>query len=188
MIEADELMPRAARVRPCPLPAASRLHSFLSRPSYTDSFQIAASTAGMSLLEVYVAVLGHIPRAFKHLLVLRSLLVRPLGIAGASYSDLAVPPETTRTYAPGDKIGRWTLYAATRDEIITGRNDKHLDFRVSVIRDREAMRERIVLSTSVQIHNAFGRAYFVTILPFHRFGVSQLLVRAARAGRLGPTS
>jgi hypothetical protein len=33
-------------------------------------------------------------------------------------------------------------------------------------------------------HNAFGRAYLATVLPFHRFGVARLLTDAAAAGRL----
>jgi hypothetical protein len=33
-------------------------------------------------------------------------------------------------------------------------------------------------------HNAFGRAYLATILPFHRFGVAKLLGNASSAGRI----
>jgi len=98
--------------------------------------------------------------------------VKPLGIAGMSYVDLAQPIDIGRNYVVGDKIGRWTLFAKHQDELITGANDRHLDFRVSVFRDA---RPRIVLSTAVMTHNTFGRAYLATILPFHRFGVAELL-------------
>ena len=108
------------------------------------------------------------------LLVLRSRLVKPLGIAGMSYVDLAQPIDIGRNYVVGDKIGRWTLFAKHQDELITGANDRHLDFRVSVFRDA---RPRIVLSTAVMTHNTFGRAYLATILPFHRFGVAKAVGR-----------
>ena len=98
-----------------------------------------------------------------------------------SYADLAQPIDTGRNYAVGDKIGRWTLFAKHQDELITGANDRHLDFRVSVFRDA---RPRIVLSTAVMTHNTFGRAYLATILPFHRFGVAKLLGDASAAGRI----
>ena len=75
------------------------------------------------------------PKVFEQLLVLRSHLVKPLGIAGVSYGDLARPIDTSGNYAIGDKIGRWTLFAKHQDELITGANDRHLDFRVSVYRD-----------------------------------------------------
>ena len=70
--------------------------------------------------------------------------MKPLGIAGMSYVDLAQPIDIGRNYVVGDKIGRWTLFAKHQDELITGANDRHLDFRVSVFRDA---RPRIVLST-----------------------------------------
>ena len=112
---------------------------------------------------------------------MRSIIVKPFGIAGVSHRELSHPIDTQIPYAVGDKIGRWTLYERYTDELITGANDKHLDFRVSLFREDGA---RIVLSTAVMTHNAFGRAYLATVLPFHRFGVARLLTDAAASGRL----
>src|SRR5215470_3529935 len=171
-------MPNAAA---CQLPPGSRLQDSLPWIDYQDSFEVRSRTPEQDIIAIYAAVLGHLPKLFKQLLVLRSHLVKPLGIAGASYKDLARPINTGRRYAIGDKIGRWTLFAKHRDELITGADDRHLDFRVSVFRDA---RLRIVLSTAVMTHNAFGRAYLATILPFHRFGVARLLGDASIAGRI----
>jgi hypothetical protein len=171
-------MPNAT---PCQLPPKSRLEDSLPRTDYLDSFEVPLQAPEQDLVAIYAAVLGHLPKVFKHLLVVRSHLVKPLGIAGVSYQDLAGPIEAGRSYAIGDKIGRWTLFAKHRDELITGADDRHLDFRVSVFRDAGV---RIVLSTAVMTHNAFGRAYLATILPFHRFGVSRLLSGASAAGRI----
>jgi hypothetical protein len=142
-------------VTPCQLPPESRLRDSLPRVDYVESFEVPSRSREQDLVTTYAATLGHLPKAFKHLLVLRSHLVKPLGIAGASYADLARPIDTGRSYAVGDKIGRWILFAKHRDELITGANDRHLDFRVSVFRDTQP---RIVLSTAVMTHNAFGRA------------------------------
>jgi hypothetical protein len=43
---------------------------------------------------------------------------------------------------------------------------------------------RVVLSTGVNPHNLFGKAYLLAILPFHRFGVRMILSQAIAAGRL----
>jgi hypothetical protein len=99
-------------------------------------------------------------------------------------ADLNHAPEARNSYAVGDKILRWTIYDLRDDEIIAGLDDKHLDFRVSVLRDRAAAPPRFVLSTAVKTHNAFGKAYLATIKPFHRFGVKTLLSNAAVAARL----
>ncbi len=170
-------MPRAT---PTILPAASMLRNSLTRIDHLDSYEIAAGSKSRSLIELYAGALGHLPKVFKHLLVLRSLIVKPFGIAGVSHADLTKAIDTQKSYAVGDKVGRWTLYGQYPDELITGANDKHLDFRVSVFRDDR----RIVLSTAVMTHNAFGRAYLTTIMPFHKFGVASLLTNAVAAGRL----
>ena len=171
-------MPNATR---CQLPPESRLQDSLPRMDYQDSFEVPSRTPEQDVIAIYAAVLGQLPKVFKQLLVLRSLLVKPLGIAGVSYGDLARPIDTGRNYAVGDKIGRWTLFAKHQDELITGANDRHLDFRVSVFRDA---RPRIVLSTAVMTHNTFGHAYLATILPLHCFGVGKLLGDASAAGRI----
>jgi hypothetical protein len=169
------------RAAPCELPASSRLRDSLPRIDHLDSYTIGVARPDQSLISLYAAALGHLPRVFKHLLVLRSILVRPFGIAGVSYRDLTEPIDTRRSYAIGDKVGRWTLYGQYPDELITGADDNHLNFRVSLLRED---RSRVVLSTAVMTRNAFGRAYLTTILPFHRHGVAQLLTNAAAAGRL----
>ena len=145
-------MPNAT---PCQLPPESRLRDSLPRMDYLDSFEVPSRTPEEDVVVIYAAALGHLPKVFKHLLVVRSHLMKPLGITGVSYGDLARPIDTVRSYAVGDKLGRWTLFAKHRDEIITGKDDKHLDFRVSVFRDA---RPRIVRSTAVMTHNVFGRA------------------------------
>jgi hypothetical protein len=170
-------MPRATSTE---LPAASRLRSHLPRIDHVDSYEIATGSKNQSLIDLYAGALGHLPKAFKHLLVLRSIIVKPFGIAGVSHADLTKTIDTEKAYAIGDKVGRWTLYGQYPDELITGANDKHLDFRVSVIRDKR----RVVLSTAVMTHNTFGRAYLTTIMPFHRFGVAQILTNASVAGRI----
>jgi Protein of unknown function (DUF2867) len=170
-----------ARATPCDLPASSRLRSALPHIDYLDSYAVPLSRPDQSMLSIYAAALGHLPAAFKQLLVLRSILVRPFGIAGVSYQDLTQAIDPQKAYAIGDKVGRWTLYHQSQDELITGADDRHLDFRVSVLREGRA---RVVLSTAVMTHNIFGRTYLTAILPFHRYGVAQVLTNATAAGRL----
>lgn len=176
-------MIRTDRARPCDLPASSRLRASLPRIDYLDSFSVPDRLSERDIVLLYAATLdlSHMPTGFKHLLVARSALVRPFGIAGVSYADLTQPIDVDRAFAVGDKLGRWTLFDKQQDELITGANDKHLDFRVSFLRERN---DRIVLSTAVMTHNLFGRGYLRTILPFHRFGVAKLLSDASNAGRI----
>jgi hypothetical protein len=133
--------------------------------------------------ELYLALFAHHPRWARWLLVLRGLLVAPFGLRRTRMADLD-RVEIKPAYAVGDKIARFTLFAESDDEIVTGADDRHLDFRVSVRRWSDRGTSRIALSTVVQPHNAFGRAYLRVILPFHRFGVRTILANAVAAGRI----
>ena len=92
--------------------------------------------------------------------------------------------EIKDAYAIGEKIALFTLFAQDEDEIIAGGNDRHLDFRVSVLRLTQDGVGTVVITTVVRTHNLFGRVYLAMITPFHKFGVKYLLSTAAARGRL----
>ncbi len=48
-----------------------------------------------------------------------------------------VTSEVRSTYAVGDRIGPWPIFPISQKEIVAGRNNKHLDFRLSVLKCRE---------------------------------------------------
>ncbi len=176
--------PRSSRVRQCGIPSGRQLPALMAQPDYQDAFQIASPIAEQSIVETYVAIFGHMPAAFKSLIYLRNALVAPFGVAGPSRQDLSEPIDTKKHYAVGEQIGRWNIVGISDDEIVTGLDDVHLNFRVSVKRILEQGVSCVTLTTAVVTHNVLGRAYLATILPFHRFGVARLLSNAARAGRL----
>ncbi|MCB2097996.1 MAG: DUF2867 domain-containing protein, partial [Parvularculaceae bacterium] len=87
-----------------------------------------------------------------------------------------------KEYEAGGEIWRWRIYSLEENEVITGLDDKHLDFRVSLMRPGKG--DRYYLSTIVNTKNLFGKCYMAIILPFHRVGVRSLLTSAARDGRI----
>ena len=87
-------------------------------------------------------------------------------------------------HAVGDTIGRWRIFFISDDEIIAGADDKHQDFRVSVLRQRSAESASVVMTTVCTVHNAFGKFYLFFVIPFHRYGVRKLMLNAVAAHRL----
>ena len=150
---------------------------------YWDSYEAPLSRGDLAMSDLYLALFAHHPRWAKWLLVLRGILVAPFGLRRTRMADLDAI-EIKPAYAVGDKIARFTLFAQSDDEIVTGADDRHLDFRVSVRRWSERGARRVALSTVVQPHNGLGRAYLRAILPFHRFGVRTILANAVAAGRV----
>ena len=83
------------------------------------------------------------------------------------------------------RIGIFKLYETKPLEVLVGEDDKHLDFRASVLyRASEGLsaKPRVVLSTVVQCHNLLGRTYLWFIAPFHRRVVQSFLRQAAKEG------
>lgn len=86
--------------------------------------------------------------------------------------------------ASGTRVGIFKLYASTAQEAVLGEDDRHLDFRLSLLclPAGSEGEHRLVLSTVVHCHNLLGRNYIRLIAPFHRLIVRSSLRRAARRG------
>lgn len=77
---------------------------------------------------------------------------------------------------PGQKVGLFRIYSVTAQEVILGEDDRHLDFRVSVLLQplRPAAQEQtepqqvLIVSTVVRYRNVFGRIYFFFVRPVHK--------------------
>jgi hypothetical protein len=150
---------------------------------YWDSFEAPLRRPGLAMHEIYLALFAHHPRWARALLIVRGWIVAPLGLRAskaADFDDIEIKP----AYEIGDKIARFTLLAQNDTEIVTGGDDRHLDFRVAVCKVADGGASRVALSTTVSPHNLFGRAYLLAILPFHRLAVRKLLSNAVKAGRL----
>jgi hypothetical protein len=83
------------------------------------------------------------------------------------------------------RVGVFKVYSTNAQEIVLGEDDKHLDFRASVLRSMipgAAGKQRLVVSTVVRCHNRLGRFYILIIAPFHRIVVRAGLRRAAMKG------
>jgi hypothetical protein len=150
---------------------------------YWDCFEVPLRRPELAMPEIYLALFAHHPRWAKALLIVRGWMVAPFGLRRSTAVDFE-DIEIKRDYAIGDRIARFTLLALSDTEIVTGGDDRHLDFRVSVRKLVDGGASRIALSTTVSPHNLFGRAYLFVILPFHRLGVRTLLASALKAGRL----
>jgi hypothetical protein len=165
------------------MPPASAFLGALDGFYYWDSYEAPLRRGELAMHEIHLALFAHHPRWAKWLLILRGWIVALFGLKATTAADLD-NIEIKPAYSVGEKIARFTLFGQSDTEIVTGGDDKHLDFRVSVRKLTEHGVDRVVLSTVVSPHNLFGRAYLFAILPFHRFGVRTLLSNAVAAGRV----
>jgi hypothetical protein len=83
-----------------------------------------------------------------------------------------------------ERIDFFRILARSDRELILGEDDRHLDFRLSLLlRARpDGSGDELVATTVVRCHNALGRAYLALIARFHRLVVISNLSRASNKG------
>lgn len=145
-------------------PADLVLASGLPRVSFTDTFVLRLPTGSSRDVEDWHRALVTVgsPGWIHALMAVRNRLARGLGLATAGGSG---------------EVSPFTLLARHGDILVTGADDRHLDFR-AVLR---VVGDDLQCATVVQEHNALGRAYFTVVKPFHRRIVPALLRRVSRA-------
>ena len=102
---------------------------------FHESYRVKLVRPGLSIVEIFFALFGHTPFWMKALLITRNAIARRFGLEAPTSAEI-LHPTMRASYGVGDKIGPWPIYFIGEDEIVAGRNNKHLDFRLSVLRVR----------------------------------------------------
>ncbi|MDW3222398.1 MAG: DUF2867 domain-containing protein [Paracoccaceae bacterium] len=149
------------------LPAESTLHLRREGRDFLDCYKVASALTAPDAAEIIVAF----PEWAKILVALRNLITSPFGL-------MKDGP------ASAQKLGFFPVESSSDAEVIAGFNDRHLDFRVSVL----SKEGHIYLATWVRPHNIGGRIYLTSILPFHILIARNALVRVASIAQPGQKS
>jgi len=73
---------------------------------------------------------------------------------------LQTPAELGDASAEGDRIDFFPILSADDNELIVGEDDKHLDFRISLMLQRTGSGpDLVVATTAVRCNNRLGRIY-----------------------------
>ncbi|MCP4314845.1 MAG: DUF2867 domain-containing protein [Hyphomicrobiales bacterium] len=143
------------------LPVQSKLHDRVASGDFLDCYCITSDETPRRAAEI----IADFPKWARVLLLLRRVLTSPFGLSNDG------PPAL-------DKVGIIPVETETSEELIAGFNDRHLNFRVSIL----SRNGRVFLATWVHPHNIGGRFYLNAILPFHILIARNAL---ARVGGLG---
>lgn len=162
-------------VKSVPVPAMSGITRLYEVMNLADAYAILLPTGTSSDPELLVRfILSCRPRWMGWLIKIRDTIVGCFGLKTAK--DLG---------SSTSKIGVFNIYSSNEMEILLGADDKHLDFRISILCSDDSMSadsRNLTFSTVVHCHNRIGRAYIFIIAPFHRLVVKASLIHAARVG------
>ncbi|MFK7945019.1 MAG: DUF2867 domain-containing protein [Paracoccaceae bacterium] len=151
---------KGSQVSATQLPANSLLHDRMEAGDFIDCYAVDADLGARQAAEI----ITDWPKWAGFLLVIRRIVTSPFGLSQDGPAAV-------------DKLGPFPVEIERVGEIIAGFNDRHLDFRVSVM----SHDGRVYLATWVHTHNLGGRIYLGTIMPFHILIARNALVRVAAA-------
>ncbi|WNC92028.1 DUF2867 domain-containing protein [Paraburkholderia sp. FT54] len=164
------------------LPAESGVTRLYDAPDLADAYAVRLPENAIDDPELLARFVFARQAAWvARLMGVRDAIVARFGLKTATQLRSVKDPAAAR-----ERIDIFRIYTRSAHEIILGENDRHLDFRVSVLQQTRGTREDrsryLILSTVVHCHNRLGRFYILAIAPFHRLVVRSSLRRAARVG------
>ena len=168
----------------CDVPSASALsRDLIGNACFHDSYRAPLARPDLAIVDLFFALFGHTPLWIKLLLIARNTAARLIGLEAPTVGEI-MRPTVRKEYHVGEKIGPWPIFLMADNEIVAGRNNRHLDFRLSVLKVSEGEAADVVVSTICTVNNLFGKIYLFFIIPFHRAGVRLLISNAVAAKRV----
>ena len=163
-----------------PLPPESAIAKAYASTNLADAYAIELPTGASTNPELLARfIFAHQAPWIGRLIAVRDLLVAGFGLkTGRHLASLAAQSGTGR-------LSIFRIYSTSHTEVVLGEDDKHLDFRLSVLcsgPSSPGARRHLILSTVVHCHNRLGRLYILLIAPFHRWVVQSSLRSAAAVG------
>ncbi|MGD9864254.1 MAG: DUF2867 domain-containing protein [Pseudodonghicola sp.] len=142
-----------------PLPGHARIWHRVQPGDFLDTYSVATPLSARQALDLALRS----PGWARALLQLRDRLVRPLGLKTAG----------------GEGQTGFPVEFESEQEVIVGMDDRHLDFRVTVLKTDGIVH----IATWVHRNNALGQAYLALIMPFHRLILRSAIRRIAAAAQ-----
>lgn len=171
-------------VSACATPAESLLSTGrVARADFRDAWRAPISQPDLSTSDIYYGIFSHRPAWMNAILIARNAAASVIGLEAPTASEV-LTPERRPHHVVGEKIGLWPLFHLDEHELVAGRNNTHMDFRVSVLKVAVGKDVDVVVSTVCWVKNRFGRRYLSTIIPFHTWGLRKLIAEAVSARRI----
>lgn len=152
----------------CEVPSISALREMLRTAYFFDCYAVELPTDSRTPLELYLHAVSRTPRWIDFLMNLRNKIVASIGLKDMGALSGVSPQKAAADYRVGDQAGIFKLIQANDSEAVLGETDRHLDVRISVVKEQREGRTTVSVSTVVHVHNLLGRIYMFFVTPAHR--------------------
>jgi hypothetical protein len=168
---------RQPQVQQVDLPADTLVARVFPRIDYADAYCVRLPAGAPNNLDTVVrAALGTAPRWITRLMWLRDRIAGVIGLKTSTRS--ARRALDNGALQVGSSLGIFKVFDRSADELLLGEDDRHLDFRVSVLVRNNGSDDWAIISTVVRFNSWLGRAYFLPVRHFHKLIVPAMLRNA----------
>jgi hypothetical protein len=154
----------------CVLPKDTIIGQLFGKIDYQDCYSVSiCNPHDYSVDYLTQWFFSSTPGWVHRLMTLRNLIVSFFGLKGGNIDKTEIHNPSV-FYPKGSKIAIFTVYDRNDHEIVMAEDDKHLNFRTSIMIEKDKDKDpiRLYLSTIVQYNNIWGRFYFMFVKPFHQ--------------------
>ena len=147
---------------------------------YFDSYKgiLNDNENKISTADIVKAFFTSGPKWVGILFILRNKIVNVFGLkTGEKTIDRQQQLDSFK-FEPNERLGLFKVFSKTENEVILGEDDKHLNFRISLLTENlntEQIKKEVTISTTVEFNNWFGKLYFLPVRRFHKLIVPRML-------------
>ncbi len=110
----------------CDVPSGSMLSRELIEGAYFRvSYRAPLSRKELDIVDVFFGIFAHQPLWMKLLLIVRNKVASLAGLDAPTASEI-LHVEIKDRYVVGEEIGVWPIFSLSQNEVIAGRNNKHM--------------------------------------------------------------
>lgn len=162
------------------IPNNSTLKSDKNSFDYVDSYQnlFLDETDRIDITKIGKLFFASGPKWIDGLFTIRNKIVGLFGLKTSGNTTGRQKQLDNFKCEKGEQLGLFKVFDKTDNEIILGEDDRHLNFRVSLLLDKfegKTKQKNLTITTTVKFNNSFGRLYFLPVRLFHKLIVPTML-------------
>ena len=119
------------------------------------------------------------PPLFLRMLSFREFVAAKIGLKTANGRTAILKEIESFRGKPGEKIALFEVWRREENTVVTGQQDKHLDFALVFTVEQDRHTCLVSLTTAVQINSSLGKVYFFLVRPFHSLIMPVVVKRLA---------
>ena len=124
----------------CDVPRHSALgKDLMERADFRDAYCAPPEPLGHTVVEIFFAIFARRPGWMNLMLIARNKAAALAGLQVPTRSEILNMEKRDR-YFVGEKIGPWPIFFLGSDELVAGRDNKHVDFRLSIMKVHDGIR------------------------------------------------